>query len=309
MLALWPIDILREPADLLERSAELLDLWAARTQVTIEPVFVLGGTQRDFEFEATTDSLNKRALKALNATVEQYASHHAELERSLTRATVLLDPGNRISTAVNTLEEHAMRRNADFIALPTHGRKGVARLVLGSFAETLLLRSQVPTVTLGPRLSKIRPLRRILHATDFGSGSEQHFRSIIGFAKGHGSKVWLYHSVPNLVEPIFQSGAYLFSGAWIPARNYFHEESQNRFRRGHAWARWARNQGVDCEFVLDETPGVIREHLLQFIDDHQVGLLSIASRTGPVSATLLGSIARQLVREASCPVWITHARR
>jgi nucleotide-binding universal stress UspA family protein len=110
----------------------------------------------------------------------------------------------------------------------------------------------------------------------------------------------------NLIAPIFQSGAYLFAGAWIPARNYFREEIQERYRRGTSWARWASHQGINCEFFLDELSGEISKKIVNLTEKENIDLIALASRSGPVSSALLGSITRQVIRTIPCPVWIIH---
>ncbi|MBU6375161.1 MAG: universal stress protein [Bdellovibrionales bacterium] len=301
MLVIWAIDAIREPGSLMEHSASVLESWAQRTNLQVEPLYVLSPSQLN---HSIGPAFQETAQRALNQIVDQHSAHRPALLKSLLPAQVITERRIRVRAAAEALEKYAKARGATFVALPTHGRRGPARLILGSFAETLLLRSQVPTLTIGPEIHEIRGLEKILFSTDFGSGSKQVFRQVVNFAAQLKSKVWLYHAVPNLMEPLFQSGAYLFSGAWVPARNYFAQEVQECERHGNAWSRWAKNHGVECEFVLDETMGNIPEHLLALIEREKIGLLALASRSGPIASALLGSITRQVVRGASCPVWV-----
>jgi nucleotide-binding universal stress UspA family protein len=312
MLVLWAIDAIREPGTLMEHSAAVLDNWASRMSVEIEPVYVLSPSQMDLSLTPEGGGLPTgvepqhriAAEKALAQIVDRYSIRRPALARALVPPVVLIERRSRVRSSVETLEKHAKFRGAQLVAIPTHGRTGAARFLLGSFAETLLLRAQVPTLAIGPGVDEIRGLDRILFATDFARGSKQVFRRVVDFATELRSKVLLYHSVPNLLEPIFQSGAYLFTGAWIPARNYFNDEVQERYRRGSAWARWARNQGVECDYIMDETMGSISDHVLELIQREKIGLVTMASRSGPVSSALLGSITRQVIRSATCPVWV-----
>jgi nucleotide-binding universal stress UspA family protein len=312
MLVLWAVDAIREPGTLMDHSAAVLESWASRMPIEIEPVYVLSPSQMDLTLTPEGGGLPAgvepqhriAAERALAQIIDQYSSSRPALSRALMTPVVLIERRSRIRAAVETLEGYAKSRSAHFVAIPTHGRHGAARFLLGSFAETLLLRAQVPTLAIGPGVEEIRGLDRLMLATDFARGSKQIFRRVVDFARELHSRIWLYHSVPNLVEPVFQSGAYLFTGAWIPARNYFNEEVQERYRRGNAWARWARNQGIECEYVMDETIGSISDHLLELIEREKIGLVALASRSGPVSSALLGSITRQVIRSASCPVWV-----
>ncbi len=312
MLVLWAIDAIREPGTLMDHSAAVLENWASRMSIAIEPVYVLSPSQMDLSLTPEGGGLPTgmepqhriAAEKALAQIVDRHSLRRPALARALMHPVVLMERRSRVRSSVEALESYAKSRSAQLVATPTHGRHGAARFLLGSFAETLLLRAQVPTLAIGPGVEEVRGLDRILFATDFARGSKQVFRRVIDFARELRSKVWLYHSVPNLVEPIFQSGAYLFTGAWIPARNYFNDEVQERYRRGNGWARWARNQGIECEFIMDETMGSISDHVLELIEREKIGLVTMASRSGPVSSALLGSITRQVIRGATCPVWV-----
>jgi len=311
MLILWAIDAVREPGSLMEQSAAVLDEWAERLSLRIEPVYVFSPAQLDLGLDVEKPPSEDWAApyrasseKMIGDLVQTYSSSHPHLRAALLPPKIIHQPRSSVRAAVEALENYAVSRQAEWIMLATHGRRGVWRLLMGSFAETLLLRAQTPTLTIGPQMLETPSLKRILFATDFGEGSKALFREVVSFAKKSQSNLLLYHSVPNLLEPIFQSGAYLFSGSWIPARNYFSEEVQERHRRGSAWARWATHQGVECQFILDETSGNITEHILSLIGREKVDLLALASRSGAVTSTLLGSITRQLVRAAPCPVWV-----
>jgi nucleotide-binding universal stress UspA family protein len=312
MLVLWAIDAIREPGTLMDHSAATLESWASRMPIQVEPVYILSPSQMDLTLYPGVGGLpvgvepqhRIAAERALAQIVDQYSASRPALSRALLAPVVLMERRSRIRAAVETLESYAKSRGAQFVAIPTHGRRGAARFLLGSFTETLLLRAQIPTLAIGPGVEEIRSLDRILFSTDFARGSKQIFRRVVDFARELRARLWLYHSVPNLMEPVFQSGAYLFTGAWIPARNYFNKEVQERYRRGNAWARWARNQGIECDYIMDETIGSISDHVLELIEREKIGLVALASRSGPVSSTLLGSITRQVIRSASCPVWV-----
>ncbi|MDQ2858235.1 MAG: universal stress protein [Candidatus Eremiobacteraeota bacterium] len=69
------------------------------------------------------------------------ASTQAATERGVDADTVVIE-----GSAANGILEAAVARDADLIAVGTHGRRGFRRLLLGSVAEDLLRRSSVPVV-------------------------------------------------------------------------------------------------------------------------------------------------------------------
>jgi nucleotide-binding universal stress UspA family protein len=78
-----------------------------------------------------------------------------ELEQYLLeRADVLCAAGMRVQTAVRVgdpateIVEAARETGADLIAMTTHGRSGLGRLLFGSVAEAVLRRAHVPVFLL-----------------------------------------------------------------------------------------------------------------------------------------------------------------
>jgi nucleotide-binding universal stress UspA family protein len=94
-----------------------------------------------------------------------------------------------------TVENHAI----DLIVLGTHGRTGLGKLVLGSQAEEILRRSNVPVLTVGPGVDpEMWPsgkFRSILFATDFGSASQTAMRYALSLAEENQAKLTLIHAL------------------------------------------------------------------------------------------------------------------
>ena len=70
----------------------------------------------------------------------------AKLEREGLRVTYLLRDG----AVAETILEAAEIEQADFIAMSTHGRTGLLRLLLGSVAEQVVHQSKIPVMLIRP---------------------------------------------------------------------------------------------------------------------------------------------------------------
>ena len=91
------------------------------------------------------------------------------------------------------------------LALSSHGRTGLGRLALGSFAEALLLQSKIPVLFLSHSDRKVDPkIQRILFPTDLSRNSRQAFRLLLPQAKALGAEVILFYAVA--VAPYAVSG-------------------------------------------------------------------------------------------------------
>jgi nucleotide-binding universal stress UspA family protein len=89
--------------------------------------------------------------------------------------------------------------SADLIVLGTHGRTGAQKLFLGSAAEEILRRVQVPVLTIGPGVRNGTHngahFQRVLFATDFTSESVTAARYAVSLAEENQARLILLHVV------------------------------------------------------------------------------------------------------------------
>ena len=69
-----------------------------------------------------------------------------ELGRDVCDTTVVIDAVD----VANAIVAHAAEQKMDFIAMATHGRSGLRRLLLGSVAELVIRHSHVPVIVYPP---------------------------------------------------------------------------------------------------------------------------------------------------------------
>lgn len=69
-----------------------------------------------------------------------------EFGRDLCKEAVVLDGAD----VAKTIVEHAAASKADYLAMATHGRSGLRRLLLGSVAELVVRHAHVPVILYPP---------------------------------------------------------------------------------------------------------------------------------------------------------------
>jgi nucleotide-binding universal stress UspA family protein len=52
--------------------------------------------------------------------------------------------------------------------------------------------------------------------------------------------------------------------------------------------------------------GSISTAITSLAREKKVGWIAMEGQSGPIAAALLGSITRQVIRTAPCPVWVIH---
>lgn len=117
--------------------------------------------------------------------------------------------GVHLRTGVPEVEipRAAQALGADLIALTTHARRGLARLLLGSVAETVVRQASVPVLLRRPDLARPRkPLERILVPIDGSPESRQVFDSVRQVSRPGSVEVILLQVLTGLAGPADESG-------------------------------------------------------------------------------------------------------
>jgi len=187
--------------------------------------------------------------------------------------------------------------HADRIVMGTHGRRGLDRLMLGSVAEAVVRKSQVPVMVVRPAEGPAAPREGkpvVLCATDFQAGSRPVLELAAGFAREIGGTLELVHTytLPFWVYPGFDAVRV----------DDLHAETR----------RWA-NKTIEA---LAQMYGAARFHVL----DGEAGrtILDVAKEVQPAALVMgthgrqglgrfvLGSVAEWVLRRSTFPVLTTH---
>lgn len=195
----------------------------------------------------------------------------------------------------------AERVDAAMIVLPTHGRTGLERAVLGSTAEQILRRSHRPVLLLTDRMLACEApaaddRRPVLVATDLSATSIAAHRAAAELAHRLGRALVLVSVQPAREPPAYGGGA---AAAPPPGDPQARAREHAAVLRKHA-AEIAHDRPADVlALVDDDVPGAI----VRAAREQSAGLLVLAThgRRGMVRL-LKGSVAEQVVRHATVPV-------
>lgn len=218
------------------------------------------------------------------------------------RADVLVDLGQPVPRIL----ERAAGLPADLIVLGTHGLGGLEHLMLGSVAEKVLRRAPCDVLVVPPRaLSAARlPYASILCGVDFSDVSQRALRVACELAADSGAGLAVLHvigwpwnesSEPDLAEvPAAQAAAL---GEY---RRYLETTSATRLRD------WLMASPVrPAHDIALVRHGSSHRELLRAARERDADLIVVGAQgRGPIDVALFGSTACQVVRGATCPVWI-----
>jgi len=182
---------------------------------------------------------------------------------------------------------------ADLIAMGTHGRRGLRRLLAGSVAAMVLSKAHCPVLAVrsGNQPHPAEELRVILHPTDFSKGSEAALQVAHSLARDLGTRLIILHVLPFY---IYLGGR---MAAELDPRDYQH--SLDAIRQ--------RLDGPDLKYPVETrlSRGLEAHEILRVAQELECDLIVMGThgRTG-LDRLLMGSTAESVLLKADCPVLV-----
>lgn len=208
------------------------------------------------------------------------------------------------SAVVKSLLGHAKKMKADRLVISTHARKGLERLTMGSFAESVIVASKVPVLVVNPSQRLPKVVRKILVPTDLSKKNAKFVTEVAAYAKRLGAEVVLFHKQPDPLDPIVQQGVYSLGGGWVSVQNFMEEESTERNRQIAKIEGELRRKDINVSHVYDTSPAGLIESINKAASDSGADMISVMTSSGKWAAGILGSVARGLVRNAHRPLLV-----
>jgi nucleotide-binding universal stress UspA family protein len=241
------------------------------------------------------DHIRERLLQDVDDTLlpDKYPKieMRAGVERDVAAAPVILD--------------YADDQDIDLIVLGTRGRRGAARMLLGSVAEEVVRRAKQPVLTVHKPDEEVRavtpppPIERILVPVDFWQHSREALRHAHAIAQLYEARLDLLHVTEEHLQPTFYGEGVDATYDLIPERKA--EERLRTFYRESARTELG-------DWAVHVRSGRAADQIIQFAEKQGSDLvvMSASRRTG-VHRFLLGSVAEKIVRYTPAPVFTVKA--
>lgn len=297
----WAVDPSAADPGMQRAAARAIRSLAKSGDCRIEPVYLWGSY-----LVAMVDG----SLDDIRDLVWRDAQRHLdEIVRGIDIAglqplTVLVEPYSDTKRDAGALIAHAKKTGAELIVLSTHGRRGPKRMLAGSFAETLMLTSEIPLLVVSPKWGARRDFREIIFATDFSGQSMEAFEKVVDLASSLGKEIVLFHKVNNPLTPGTEMVFRNFRGIL----RFFEEDIARRRKLAEEWSASAGRRGVRVRIHIDSAKrGSAADSILKYVK-RRPALIAMTSHSGPFTSAFLGSTCRAVVRAAQVPVWVIHPK-
>lgn len=220
------------------------------------------------------------------------------LELKQARPIVLTEEGLSLSAAARALALHAKRTRADVTLVASHARKGVSRLFLGSFAETLVHVSESDLVVFheSTRTWKGEP-ESLLYAHDLSREAARGFEKAVAHAKRWKAALHVVHAPDPAYGIRFDDQA-----SWVGA---YRKRVQKKI---DAIESHLAECGIEGSVVIEAKWAPVADLILAQAKRVRADLIAVCAKSGPLAGAMGGSVTRQVLRASSVPVLVIKTR-
>jgi len=204
----------------------------------------------------------------------------------------------------------------EMVIMGTQGHTGIEKLLEGSVAEQVLLKSHRPVMVLGPRVQeryqeknfRLESSKRlkILVATDLSRDSRLAEQYALSLAARTGGEITLFHSVYESIKRV-QAASVTSGFASFDMERIFQKMQKD------ARASLSVKQGrihramVDCNVIIADPNVRLSDALLAEADKgYSAIVMGTHSKRNALLRAFLGSTTRETILQAAIPVVIVH---
>lgn len=216
--------------------------------------------------------------------------------------------GSGIETVTEVLQgepfqkivDYAEQRDMDLLVMPTHGRRGLPRFLLGSVTERVVRQSDVPVMTVQTDVDHVieYPYRNVLVPTDGSACAQAALETGIDITDVEDASLHLLS-----VIAIASLGADVRSDIQT---SMLEESAETILEEASSFASEAGVQ--PASEVVEYAPSIYKA-ILEFIEEQDIDLVVVGThgRTG-IDRYMLGSVTEYLVRTSPIPVLTVRER-
>jgi len=285
-----------------DREAILVALRVAeRCGAKIRLVRVLG-TGAYFGMATSPESAMVTAETVRSETEAALAELYALAAECRTLSTATISADLEQGPIADMLAAYGRRNEIDLIVISSHGRRGIARLALGSVTDLLIRQTTIPVLVVKPNASYLTPeaikeFRNIVVPLDGSGLAEQILTRVVPLAKAEEADITLLQVLTP--EETHQVGEAPVAPWWekkvASARAYLTHRAAEIRRQGVA---------VKIEVIIGEN---VAEAITDYARRERADLIAIAThgRRG-LARVLRGSVADGVTKTAMSSILVFH---
>jgi nucleotide-binding universal stress UspA family protein len=217
-----------------------------------------------------------------------------KLRIKTSKCTVLVEETLSLTSSVKQLAAYLDRSKTTVAIVASRAKTGLSRLVMGSFAESLVHFSPVDLLIFNENSSvNKRPPQTLLFAHDYSKSADKGLDRAIDYAKAWGCMLHVIH----IPDPAY---GFKFSGQEAEVENYRKGVRQKLARIEEK----VKKAGVLGSVELDTRWSPVAERILKRASAVSADFVLVVAKSGKLASLLGGSVTRQVLRTSPVPVLV-----
>jgi len=187
--------------------------------------------------------------------------------------------------------EYSTQSAIELIVMPTHGRRGLQRVLLGSVTERVINTADVPVISVNPERQPLAyPCKELLVPTDGSRGSELAVSEGVALANATGASLHLLHVVET--------------GSLGPDARSAVKDEELTTRADEIIADAIETTAATVDNVESEIEfGAPAREIRNYIDAHGIDFAILGTHgTTDFGRYMLGGVSAKIVRSSPVPV-------
>lgn len=291
----WALNPFDKDESIRRSTIHTLENLTKKQQLKVSPVYVAEFIHNMGPY--TKSDFTELAKNHINKILKKYQNIN------FSEPEILVVDSKSDSEKAKLLDSFATKSKVDLMVLSSHGKKGLPRIFLGSFCETLLLSTKNPLIIVGPEAEGTNFIKNILLATDLKNVDVSAFSPLIRLSKMLQAKLTIFHAIVPSTQPAIQFdplGAAFFSEELLENEKLLNEKAK-------ALKLELSKIGINSEAVVITPELGIPAEIIKYSSERDFDLVALFSKSSRMEAAIFGSITRQIIREAKRPVWVQRA--
>lgn len=298
---IWAVD-LRAGARLQRTALQAMKALIKNRKATIEPVYLISTF-----LDSTPSQTSGDALELTRAAAAGRLAKIPGVSRSngLKPLTTLTGFTRSMRHQAARLIEYARVEGADTIVVASHGRKGIKKWFLGSFADSIMQQSEIPVLIVNPDWRRTSRLKNFLFPSDFSRESKDAFLRVVAFARSAKLQITLFHSLTLAISPEEK----VLTHGYDDYKQTIQGAIADREALAASWAIEAKQHGVKVTVSVDAYESTsVADTVLSYQKKHG-GIIALASRGGDTLPLSIGRTTRAVVQGSTSAVWVLYPRQ
>lgn len=300
---LWAMNPMDEDRNVFNRATEMIKAIQKKHQVQVIPVYVMTPEIVNWAGQIPIKEL-KKFTGDVSLKMEKELKTLKGIHSSLPE--ILYNTDTSTTRSIKKLLGFAKAHSVDAILTVSHSRSEFANMFLGSFTESLLMKSKIPLIVVPNNTKKITNINKIVFPVDLVHSETAHFKNIAKFSKMMRAKLNLVHKLPNPVDPVLQHSSYMLGGGWISVGEFFKLDVQQRKERLAKLKNKIQKNTDSVSAKILEGPGSISGEVKSYMDKNKIPMLAINTSAKNRASYIIGSVARSVIKESDRPVLVMH---